>query len=249
MRWRPGASVSSRSRRSSPPAPSRARWRACSRRSATSRRGRRRAASLAPLAAGVRARRAPIASARRGRARARAARGLRADAHARPRELRRRRPGRARAWRSDVAVSALRGLPELRPGDDLAGLLAGAAERAGGLRDGDVLCIAQKAVSKVEGRSSSWRPSTPVGAGARDRGRRGRSALDRADPAARARASCAAAARSSICETRHGLVCAAAGVDRSNTGRGRRRHPAAARSRMRPRAGCATRSRRARRSP
>ena len=55
---------------------------------------------------------------------------------------------------SDIAVFGLRGLPELQAGDDLAGLLLAACERsAGGLRDGDVVCVAQKAVSKVEGRS------------------------------------------------------------------------------------------------
>ena len=55
---------------------------------------------------------------------------------------------------SDLTVTGLRGLPELRAGDDLAGLLVAAAQRAaGGLREGDVVCVAQKAVSKVEGRS------------------------------------------------------------------------------------------------
>src|SRR5207247_396885 len=41
---------------------------------------------------------------------------------------------------------------EVRPGDDLAALLGDAAERAGGLEEGDVLVVAQKAVSKAEGR-------------------------------------------------------------------------------------------------
>ena len=44
------------------------------------------------------------------------------------------------------------GLPELEESDDLALLLHAAAGRAGGLVDGDVVVVAQKAVSKVEGR-------------------------------------------------------------------------------------------------
>jgi len=52
----------------------------------------------------------------------------------------------------EVRVIPLQGIPELEEGDDLAGLLVEAAGRAGGLEAGDVLVVAQKAVSKVEGR-------------------------------------------------------------------------------------------------
>jgi coenzyme F420-0:L-glutamate ligase/coenzyme F420-1:gamma-L-glutamate ligase len=51
-----------------------------------------------------------------------------------------------------VSVIPLTGLPEVRPGDDLAALLGDGVERAGGLEDGDVVVVAQKAVSKAEGR-------------------------------------------------------------------------------------------------
>ena len=47
-----------------------------------------------------------------------------------------------------VEVLAIEGLPEVHPGDDLAELIAGCAE----LRDGDVVVVAQKIVSKAEGR-------------------------------------------------------------------------------------------------
>ena len=53
---------------------------------------------------------------------------------------------------TDVRVIALEGIPELREGDDLAALVHEAAERLGGLEDADVVVVAQKAVSKVEGR-------------------------------------------------------------------------------------------------
>jgi coenzyme F420-0:L-glutamate ligase/coenzyme F420-1:gamma-L-glutamate ligase len=121
---------------------------------------------------------------------------------------------------SDLAVFGVRGLPDLRAGDDLAGLLLAASERcAGGLRDGDVICVAQKAVSKVEGRSVELASVTPS-----ERARE--IAADAADPRVVElilRESARIVRRRGaflICETHHGFVCAAAGVDRSNTGAG-----------------------------
>jgi coenzyme F420-0:L-glutamate ligase/coenzyme F420-1:gamma-L-glutamate ligase len=121
---------------------------------------------------------------------------------------------------SDLTVTALRGLPELQKGDDLAALLLAAAESAlGGLRDGDVVCVAQKAVSKVEGRSVELASVEPS-----ERARE--IAADEADPRVVElilRESARIVRRRGaflICETRHGFVCAAAGVDRSNAGGG-----------------------------
>jgi len=118
-----------------------------------------------------------------------------------------------------VTLAALPGVPEVRPGDDLAALLAAAAERLdGGLRAGDVLAVAHKVVSKSEGRTVRLAHVTP-GAEARrladEHGKDprlvqvvlGESAeLVRAD---RGRL---------IARTRHGFVCANAGVDASNAG-------------------------------
>ena len=54
---------------------------------------------------------------------------------------------------SPLTIMPLKGLPLIHPGDDLAGLLVKAAETAGYLiRNGDVLVVGQKAVSKSEGR-------------------------------------------------------------------------------------------------
>ena len=121
---------------------------------------------------------------------------------------------------SDLTVTGLRGLPELRAGDDLAGLLVAAAQRAaGGLREGDVVCVAQKAVSKVEGRSVELASVEPS-----ERARE--IAADEADPRVIELILCESArivrrrGAFLICETHHGFVCAAAGVDRSNTGAG-----------------------------
>ncbi|MGI9333432.1 MAG: coenzyme F420-0:L-glutamate ligase [Gammaproteobacteria bacterium] len=53
----------------------------------------------------------------------------------------------------ELRLSAVAGVPAIKPGDDLAGLLLRAIEDSGeGLGDGDVLVIAQKVVSKAEGR-------------------------------------------------------------------------------------------------
>ncbi|MDQ0359146.1 coenzyme F420-0:L-glutamate ligase/coenzyme F420-1:gamma-L-glutamate ligase [Rhodoplanes tepidamans] len=60
-----------------------------------------------------------------------------------------------------LAMLALPGLPLVHPGDDLAGLLASAIEAAGGVAPGDVLVLAQKIVSKAEGRYVDLATVTP----------------------------------------------------------------------------------------
>jgi coenzyme F420-0:L-glutamate ligase / coenzyme F420-1:gamma-L-glutamate ligase len=96
-----------------------------------------------------------------------------------------------------ITVIPLTGLPEVRPGDDLAALLGDALERAGGLEEGDVLVVAQKAVSKEEGRVEET--DDVVG-----------TILREARAVRRRRGDLV------IAETQHGFVCASAGVDRSN---------------------------------
>jgi coenzyme F420-0:L-glutamate ligase/coenzyme F420-1:gamma-L-glutamate ligase len=113
-----------------------------------------------------------------------------------------------------LAVFPLEGLPELREGDELAKLLAESAARAGGLRDADVVVVAQKAVSKVEGRVVSLDDVEPSErarelAAGRDP-RRLEVVLREAARVVRARPPLV------IAETRHGFVCASAGVDASN---------------------------------
>ena len=53
---------------------------------------------------------------------------------------------------TEVRVIPLEGIPEIEEDDDLAALLLAAAESVGGFEDADVLVVAQKAVSKAEGR-------------------------------------------------------------------------------------------------
>ena len=114
-----------------------------------------------------------------------------------------------------VEILPLTGIPELQDGDDLAGDLADSATRsAGGLLDADVVVVAQKAVSKVEGRVVSLDDVTPSDrarelAGDRDP-RHVEVILAESARVVRARPPLV------IAETRHGFVCASAGVDASN---------------------------------
>ena len=115
-----------------------------------------------------------------------------------------------------VSVIPLEGLPELEESDDLGLLLHAAAERRGGLEDGDVVVVAQKAVSKVEGRIvrlADVQPSTRAVALAGETGdpRQIEVILGESREIVRSRPPLV------IAETRHGFVCASAGVDASNT--------------------------------
>jgi coenzyme F420-0:L-glutamate ligase/coenzyme F420-1:gamma-L-glutamate ligase len=96
-----------------------------------------------------------------------------------------------------VTITAVTGLPEITPGADLAALIA---EGAAGLRDGDILVITSKVVSKAEGRVVT-------------------ASRDQAIEAETVRV-VARRGGTTIAQTRHGLVLAAAGVDESNTAPG-----------------------------
>jgi len=103
-----------------------------------------------------------------------------------------------------VEILPVGGLPEFRPGDDLAAAIAGAAPW---LRDGDVVVVTSKVMSKCEGRVV---PS-PADAEERD-------ALRRRLIESEAVRVLARKGRTLITENRQGLVQAAAGVDGSNIG-------------------------------
>jgi coenzyme F420-0:L-glutamate ligase / coenzyme F420-1:gamma-L-glutamate ligase len=116
----------------------------------------------------------------------------------------------------EIRLIPLRGIPELREGDDLAAEVLRAAARVGGFEDGDVLVVAQKVVSKVEGQVVALDEVE-----ASDRARELAADLDprrmevilrETTRIVRARAPLV------ITETRHGFVCASAGVDSSNAG-------------------------------
>ena len=102
-----------------------------------------------------------------------------------------------------IELIPIAGIPEVRPGDDLAGFIADAAARGPAeatLRNGDVVVVTQKVVSKAENQLVR---------------------IDPDDPAAKARLVASQAVRilrrrggTLIVETRHGFICATAGIDR-----------------------------------
>ena len=121
-----------------------------------------------------------------------------------------------------VELVALEGIPEIRPGDDLGAIIAGALRDADiGLREGDVLVITQKVVSKAEGRVvdlASVSPSPPAAEFAERWGKDPR----QVELVLRESAEVLRMADGGliISRTRQGFVCANAGVDLSNVGDG-----------------------------
>ncbi|MDI6857776.1 MAG: coenzyme F420-0:L-glutamate ligase [Dehalococcoidia bacterium] len=120
---------------------------------------------------------------------------------------------------AEVRIIGVRGIPEVKPGDDLAGLIVSAAERQGTpLQGGDLLVVTQKVVSKAEGRLvelSTVEPSDFARRFAREWGKDARlmevvlretRRIVRMDRGLL------------IVETKQGFVCANAGVDSSNSG-------------------------------
>ena len=96
---------------------------------------------------------------------------------------------------TELTIRPVRGLPELRQGDDLAQMIRERAE----LEDGDVVVVAQKAISKIEGRVVRADEDDKVEV-----------ILREAKRVVRRRGSLV------IAETAHGFICASAGVDASN---------------------------------
>lgn len=116
-----------------------------------------------------------------------------------------------------IQLIPIPGIPEIHPGDDLALAITSAANSIRlRLRDDDVLIVAQKVVSKSEGRLVDLREVTPSDRAIEIATRQGRdprlieiilsesASLIRTDQ------------HVLITETRHGFICANAGVDRSN---------------------------------
>jgi len=115
-----------------------------------------------------------------------------------------------------VELFAIPGMPEIRKGDDLARQILEATKSAGlGFEDGDILVVAQKVVSKAEGAVVSLatvKPSERAEALAAELKKDARAielVLREARRIVRSE-------RVLITETKHGFVCANAGVDHSN---------------------------------
>ena len=107
----------------------------------------------------------------------------------------------------DLHVFGLDGIGEIRPGDDLAGIVVDAADtHHGGLRDGDVVVVTQKVVSKAEDMLVPVDPDDPLAHKPLVERESVRVLRRRGDLV--------------VSETKHGFVCANAGIDLSNVERG-----------------------------
>ncbi len=118
---------------------------------------------------------------------------------------------------SEIRLIPIRGIPEVRPGDDLGLMISRAVDKMKfKLADGDIVVVAQKIVSKAEGRLVNLESVTPS-----------EFAIEIANKQRRdprlievILSESANIVRSDdhvlITETKHGFICANAGVDRSN---------------------------------
>ena len=117
----------------------------------------------------------------------------------------------------NLTLTTLPGIPLVRPGDDLPSMLLAALQRAGlSLEDGDILVLAQKIVSKAEGRLANLGDTRPS-VQALDLGRQADKdprlvelILQESREVLRVRPGAI------IVEHRLGFVCANAGIDHSN---------------------------------
>ena len=117
----------------------------------------------------------------------------------------------------EIRIFGVQGLPEISKGDDLAGITLDAIGKQGEkICNGDILVIAQKIVSKAEGRIrplNSYKPSKLARILAAESGKDPRhvqAILDESRRIVRAERGVI------ISETKHGFICANAGVDQSN---------------------------------
>ena len=106
------------------------------------------------------------------------------------------------------------GFPEVRPGDDLEGLIAGAIEDT--LRSGDVLVVTHKIMSKAEGRLVDLRTVEPSALAKGYAARWGKDPRQIEVVFRESRRVVRMDRGVVISETHHGFVCANAGVDASN---------------------------------
>lgn len=123
---------------------------------------------------------------------------------------------------SRIELIGLDGIPEVVPGDDLAALIAEAADASEiGLTDADVLVVTQKVVSKAEGQLVELASVEPSAFARSWAGRWGKDPRQ-VELVLRESASIVRMGPGGliISRTRHGLVCANAGVDVSNVGGG-----------------------------
>jgi coenzyme F420-0:L-glutamate ligase/coenzyme F420-1:gamma-L-glutamate ligase len=121
-----------------------------------------------------------------------------------------------------ISILPVKGIPNVKKGDDIAKLVVtGLARQKIGLQKGDIIIVAQKIVSKAEGRVVSLSGVKPSAfalglAGAMDKDPRHVEVILR-----ETKKIVRMKGAHLITETRHGFICANAAVDASNVGRER----------------------------
>ena len=113
-----------------------------------------------------------------------------------------------------IELIPVEGFPEVRPGDDLAGMVAGAVR--GSLSSGDVLVVTHKIMSKAEGRLVDLGTVEPSALAKEYAARWGKDPRQIEVVFRESRRVVRMDRGVVISETRHGFVCANAGVDASN---------------------------------
>ena len=118
-----------------------------------------------------------------------------------------------------LSIIPIHGLPEIRPRDDLVALFLDALGRENeGIRSGDVVVIAQKVVSKSEGRLVRLADVAPGERALRMAEESGKDPRQLEVILSETKSIVRWERGVLISETRHGFICANAGVDRSNAG-------------------------------
>lgn len=117
----------------------------------------------------------------------------------------------------EIRIMPVRGIPEIRPGDDLPALIATAISGGGVVpEDGDVIVIAQKVVSKAEGRLVPLETIEPSALASEFAARWEKDARHVEIVLRESRRISRMERGVLIVETKHGFICANAGVDASN---------------------------------
>lgn len=115
-----------------------------------------------------------------------------------------------------VALYALEGIPEIRPGDDIVREILASADRGPGIGPGDILVVTHKIVSKAEGRLVDLAGIVPSPFAAAFGQTWGKDPRQVEVVLREARRIVKMANGVLITETKHGLICANSGVDASN---------------------------------
>lgn len=116
-----------------------------------------------------------------------------------------------------VSIIPVHGIPDVKPGDDVSALIITALRAQGeSLQHGDIVVVSQKIVSKAEGRLVDPRTVEPSALALAYAADSGKPAGEVEVCLREARRVVRMAPQALVLETKHGLVCANAGVDRSN---------------------------------